>query len=386
MKNLTKGVAKRLLLIALCAALVMVLACCGLGGEDETTLPPETTEPVPSTTEAPTVPPTTVPPTTEPVIREMTGTEIAAYAKERTVTIHADLGNIGTSEGTGFFISSDGIVVTCYHVIDGARDLSVEVNNGGTFKVDRILDIDPLHDVAVLKIGLNDTPFFEIGEPQSGEAVRAVGSSLGTLKGTVSQGIVSQFDTIGIIDCVQTDAAISEGNSGGPLVNMFGEVIGINAYSYTDGQNLNLAVDMRYVQEMSMDKDWSINDYMEWYDVQTDRSYHIYSYIDGETHPSLVNTYGEITGATCLLSAWDWDFEDCVDGYDKTQSIFIYEYSSAELDEYRSYLKSIGFEYAGPHSSFDGMTLYNDTFNGYTARVWIPDDDSFVAIEVVHGS
>lgn len=379
MKTVTRSWAKKPISLLLCITLIFLLCSCGQSA------PPETEPPV--TTAPPmTDPPVTDPPATEPVVTIMSSTEIAAYAKERTVTVHATLTNNSTSEGSGFFIDSQGTIVTCYHVIDGARELSVEVNDGGTYKVEKILDIDPLHDIAILKIALSDTPFFETSSAAVGEDVRAIGSSLGTLKGTVSQGIVSQLDTVGIIDCVQTDAAISSGNSGGPLVNMYGEVIGINAYSYTEGQNLNLAVDIAYVQKMSMNKNWSINDYREWYDVQTDRSYHIYSYVDNDTHPSLVNTYGEITNATCLLSAWDWDFEDCVEGYDKTQSIFIYEYDSAELDSYRSYLKSIGFEYEGAHDSISGMSIYVDSFNSYMARILIPDSNEWVAIEVVHGA
>ena len=380
MKNSIRRLSRKALLVMLCAVLTLFLCSCAITSD----LPIiSNLIPTEAPTAAPTDPPTDPPP--EPPVTEMTGSEIAAYAKERTLTVHATLSG-GTSEGTGFFIDDHGTIVTCYHVIDGARDLSIEVNDGGIYKVNKILDIDPLHDVAILSVSLSNTPYFEVGEPIIGENVRAVGSSLGTLKGTVSQGIVSQFATVGIIDCVQTDAAISNGNSGGPLVNMYGEVIGINAYSYSGGQNLNLAVDMHYVDEMTMDKNWSINDYMEWYDIQTDRSYHVYSYVDSNVHPSLVNTYSEITKAECLLSAWDWDFEDCVEGYDKEQSIFIYEYDSTELESYRNYLKSIGFEYSGTMDELPGMSLYHDLFNGYEARILVPSTDEWVAIEIVHGS
>ena len=381
---------KRLVSLILCAVIMLSFCACGKDDPVETTEPIQTTEP---TTEPPTEPttepttvPTTVPPTTVPM--EMTGTEISAYARERTVTIHAEFGNNRVGEGSGFFISDDGIVVTCYHVIDGARGLSIEVNNGGHYKVERILDIDPLHDVAVLKIDVQNTPFFELGYALGGEEVRAIGSSLGTLQGTISQGIVSnKSNRVGVIDCIQTDAAISNGNSGGPLINMYGEVIGINAYSYTGGQNLNLAVDVEYVRALAKDKDWGINDYMEWYDVQTSRSYRIYSYVDKSMHPSLVNTYGDITGASCRYSAWDWDSEDIVEGYDKNQSIFLYEYSSSQMDEYFAYLKSIGFVYDESSSNgAEGYFEYIDNFNGYTARIIVTDNNAFIAVEIVHGA
>lgn len=313
---------------------------------------------------------------------EMSGTEIADYARARTVTIHVKLKNGGTSEGTGFYIDDQGTVVTCYHVIDGAREIQVEVENGGTFVMQSILDFDPNHDIAVLRIGMPSTPYFKTGRATVGENVRAVGSSLGTLTGTVSQGIVSKLDTVGQIDCVQTDAAISEGNSGGPLVNMYGEVVGINAYSYTGGQNLNLAVDISYLDRLTMNKNWSIDDYKEWYDTQTDLSYRVYNYNTGKLDYSLVNTYGEITGARCLNSFWDWDGEDYVTGFDKEYSIFQYEYDSAQLQEYRDYLKSVGFEYAGPDADNEAFTYYRNDFNNYVATICIPNDNAWVAIEI----
>ena len=138
---------------------------------------------------------------------------------------------------------------------------------------------------------------------------------------------------------------------------------------------------------LAKDKDWGINDYMEWYDVQTSRSYRIYSYVDKSVHPSLVNTYGDITGASCRYSAWDWDLEDIVEGYDKNQSIFLYEYSSSQMDEYFAYLKSIGFVYDESSSNgAEGYFEYIDNFNGYTARIIVTDNNALIAVEIVHGA
>ena len=139
----------------------------------------------------------------------------------------------GTAQGSGFFISDDGYVVTNNHVVKGASEVTVKLSNDGEFKA-RIIGTDPKTDLALLKVE-SDKRFayvnFAAKEPRVGDWVIAVGNPFG-LGGTVTTGIVSaRGRNIGngpYDDFLQIDAPINRGNSGGPAFNLDGEVIGIN--------------------------------------------------------------------------------------------------------------------------------------------------------------
>jgi serine protease Do len=139
----------------------------------------------------------------------------------------------GTAQGSGFFISDDGYVVTNNHVVKGAREVTVKLSNDGEFKA-RIIGTDPKTDLALLKVD-SDKQFnyvnFSAKEPRVGDWVIAVGNPFG-LGGSVTTGIVSaRGRNIGngpYDDFLQIDAPINRGNSGGPAFNLDGEVIGIN--------------------------------------------------------------------------------------------------------------------------------------------------------------
>ena len=136
--------------------------------------------------------------------------------------------------GSGFIIDLKGIVVTNNHVIKGAEDILVRVNGGKEYKV-TIIGSDPLSDIAVLKMETKDkfipVKFGDSDKARIGDWVIAIGNPFG-LGGTVTSGIISARNrSIGLSryeDFIQTDASINQGNSGGPLFNMDGDVIGIN--------------------------------------------------------------------------------------------------------------------------------------------------------------
>ena len=136
--------------------------------------------------------------------------------------------------GSGFIIDEKGIVVTNNHVIDGAEDIVVQVNGEKKFKA-KVIGADPLSDIAVLQIETNEkfipVNFGNSDKARIGDWVVAIGNPFG-LGGTVTSGIISARNrSIGLSryeDYIQTDASINQGNSGGPLFNMNGDVIGIN--------------------------------------------------------------------------------------------------------------------------------------------------------------
>lgn len=159
----------------------------------------------------------------------------------------------GSGTGSGFFIRSDGFILTNNHVISDAAAsngrISVKLNNGKRFTA-RVVGRNASYDLAVLKISVNSAPALQFGDSdaiQVGDNVIAIGSPLG-LSGTVTTGIISAKNravTVGgddetsFINALQTDAAINPGNSGGPLVDRSGAVVGVNSAIATLGNSLS---------------------------------------------------------------------------------------------------------------------------------------------------
>ncbi|WP_138516641.1 Do family serine endopeptidase [Rhodoferax bucti] len=138
--------------------------------------------------------------------------------------------------GSGFILTSDGVIMTNAHVVDGADEVIVTLTDKREFKA-KILGADKRSDVAVVKIDATGLPAVKVGDVNRlrvGEWVMAIGSPFG-LDNTVTAGIVSakQRDTGDFLPLIQTDVAINPGNSGGPLINMRGEVVGINSQIYS---------------------------------------------------------------------------------------------------------------------------------------------------------
>ncbi len=138
--------------------------------------------------------------------------------------------------GSGFILTSDGLIMTNAHVIEDADEVLVTLTDKREFKA-RIIGADERTDVAVVKIDASGLPAVKVGDVSRlrvGEWVMAIGSPFG-LDNTVTAGIVSakQRDTGDYLPFIQTDVAINPGNSGGPLINMRGEVVGINSQIYS---------------------------------------------------------------------------------------------------------------------------------------------------------
>jgi len=151
-----------------------------------------------------------------------------------------------TALGSGFLISTDGEIVTNFHVIKDAHSAVVKMSTGAFFPVSGILASDPARDLAILKINGKNLPFLTLGNnytPQPGDHVVAIGSPLG-LEGTVTDGVISSFREMDGKKWIQTTAPVSHGNSGGPLLNMNNEVVGVISMGVNPeaGQNLNFAI------------------------------------------------------------------------------------------------------------------------------------------------
>jgi serine protease Do len=142
------------------------------------------------------------------------------------------------SMGSGFIVSADGLVLTNAHVVDGADEVTVKLTDKREFKA-KVLGMDKLTDVAVLRIAAAGLPAVRLGDAariRVGDWVLAIGSPFG-FENSVTAGIVSaKFRSLpddSYVPFIQTDAAVNPGNSGGPLFNLNGEVIGINSQIYS---------------------------------------------------------------------------------------------------------------------------------------------------------
>lgn len=159
--------------------------------------------------------------------------------------------------GTGFIISREGLILTNKHVVsDKTAEYTVLMNDGKKYSA-KVLVLDPGQDLAIIKIenGTGSLPAVLLGDSDSvqiGQTVITIGNALGEFRNTVSVGVVSGLSrtitasggglTETIEDLIQTDAAINSGNSGGPLLNLKGEVVGINTAMASDAQSIGFAI------------------------------------------------------------------------------------------------------------------------------------------------
>lgn len=145
-----------------------------------------------------------------------------------------------TGQGSGFIISEDGYILTNGHVVNGAEEISVLFNDGREYNAE-LIGIDSSTDIAVIKINDKNLPYLNLGNSDDlevGQWVIAIGNPLG-LQASVTAGVVSAkgrsgLDLARIEDFIQTDAAINRGNSGGPLLDLDGNVIGMNTAIVTN--------------------------------------------------------------------------------------------------------------------------------------------------------
>ena len=153
-------------------------------------------------------------------------------------------------QGSGFIVSADGLILTNAHVVRNAREVTVKLGDRREFAA-KVLGSDPVTDVAVLRIDAKNLPTVQLGDPsrfEVGDRVLAIGAPYG-LEQTATQGIVSakgrSLPGDSVVPFIQTDAAVNPGNSGGPLFDAQGSVVGINAqiYSRSGGfQGLSFAI------------------------------------------------------------------------------------------------------------------------------------------------
>ena len=173
---------------------------------------------------------------------------VVAISNEGTTTNVFGQVSETASSGSGFIISEDGYIVTNNHVVAGAQTLTVTMTNGEEFEAE-IIGADPENDVALIKIDASGLPVVAVGDSASievGQQVCAIGNPLGELTNTLTVGYVSALDreineSGTPINMFQTDCAINAGNSGGPIFDMHGNVVGITTAKYSAGGSFGQA-------------------------------------------------------------------------------------------------------------------------------------------------
>jgi serine protease Do len=243
---------------------VMALCCALLGGVFGSVLSynlwknhqPEIQLPTYAAYEPPTYDMPDVPPTTGPngelSLSEIYRTNVPAIVGISNEATYNVFGQTSTtaSTGTGFIISPDGEILTNYHVIEGAQTLTVTLSNGASYPA-RVLGYEADSDVALIKIDVTGLPVCNLGNSDDlyvGAQIAAIGNPLGELTYTMTVGYVSAKDrfvnTDGTpINMMQIDAAINSGNSGGPVFNMYGHVIGISTAKYSGNSGSGASIE-----------------------------------------------------------------------------------------------------------------------------------------------
>ena len=180
-----------------------------------------------------------------PTHHELSASEIAKLSDSVLTLYVYDKNHDLFSTGSGFVVHDDRTIVTNYHVIDEGYFVEAVSEADVHYNISGAAFFDEAADIAVLQFetgtGLAPLVIADSSAVQTGDTIYAIGSPLG-LKNTVSNGIISAIRTEGNQTDIQITAPISSGSSGGVLLNIYGEVVGITYASYSDGQNLNLAI------------------------------------------------------------------------------------------------------------------------------------------------
>lgn len=195
----------------------------------------------------------------------LTAQEVYRQVNPAVVVVLADLGDGSASVGTGVIFSRDGYLITNYHVVEGGRECTVALDSGRGYEAKYVAG-DADSDLAILKVEGRDLPAAAFGDSDLltvGDKVYAIGNPLGVeLRGTLTDGIVSAIDRDVQVEgrtmtLLQTNAALNSGNSGGPLINEYGQVVGINTIKmtsrYSNIEGLGFAIPTAYMERIIND-------------------------------------------------------------------------------------------------------------------------------------
>ena len=254
--------------------------------------------------------------------------QIASEATVEVTTISDDF----TAVGTGFFCDTTDYLITNYHVIENAQKGYITIPDGGHYDIISVIGYDKEADIALLSTSYKPKKVLKSSdkEVKTGETVYAIGSSEG-LTSSFSSGIVSSASRhVDNREFIQITAPISHGNSGGPVIDKNGHVIGISTASITNGQNLNLAIPFKTVKQIEIMESVSLIDLFPRYSIDTFHS--AWDYLNEITY-----RYGKKSTPDNLPPYWVFEY-----------------YSSDESGYFRGYAFDIKSDY-----KICGITWYD---------------------------
>lgn len=245
-------------------------------------------------------------------LKEFGASEIYEQAVKYTgIIISYDKKGNAVSQGSAVVYSNDGKIITNFHVIENAYAISFLLGDK-TYSVKSVLAFDEKIDLAVLNIDAEDLTCAVICDKPltTGEIVYAVGAPRG-MYWSVSAGIISYANrVIEDVSYVQHDASITHGNSGGALINKFGEVVGINTWGIEDSQNLNFAVFVKELDNLKYDNELTVEDF---YALQYTANDKLYDWLKEKYNLALDNClYYKIDGKSFVYAiGYDYESEIC---------------------------------------------------------------------------
>lgn len=194
----------------------------------------------------------------------MTAKDIVQQSTDAIVRIEAGDAKSGEKIGTGFILDKGGLIATNLHVVAGSSNITIKLHDGTPYQVMEIAGVDPGRDLAVLRIKpKKDLQTVRLGDSEqmsAGDQIVAIGNPLGVFDYSVSAGLISQVRPVcdstedrcppGGLKLLQISAPISQGSSGGPLFNQFGEVVGVTTLIVAQGQSINFAVPGNYLKPL----------------------------------------------------------------------------------------------------------------------------------------
>jgi serine protease Do len=170
------------------------------------------------------------------------------------VRIESNMGGNRVAYGTGFIVGAEGRIATNLHVIAGAEQIKVTLLDGSEHPVEEVVAFDPERDLAIVHIAASKLPTVKLGDSDgvsAGDRVVAIGNPLGVFDYSVSDGLISSVRPLATgITVLQISAPISQGSSGGPLFDPYGEVIGVATFIAREGQNINFGVPSNYLRPL----------------------------------------------------------------------------------------------------------------------------------------
>lgn len=312
-------------------------------------------------------------------------------------TAKSDYPNYPSASGSGFFISSDGIAITCYHVLKDTEFAIVTTLDGNKFSVTNVIFADEEQDIAVIRVNkksLNDNSISNFSyltmkdstTVNNGSKCYTIGSPLG-LQNSISDGIISNNSrVINNKRFIQTTVPISFGSSGGALINAYGEAVGVISAYYAGGQNLNLAIPLDSI--IKLDLNTIGIPYSEYF--YTKNKSNLDNRLTGANcyFKTDVRTFSDVTGQHCA-STFIMGESKWYDGYVEG-GWYTYEYKHEQqaldnLNTYIDYLTSSGFEeleYAKQIGSISKDYYINTKYSNGTETIIIRYTNYFKRIDV----